>query len=138
MRLVLDTNVLVTAIRSRTGASAEVVRLIRQGGITMAATVALFLEYEAVLTRPEHLAAAGMGLADVQNILDVLAAVAEPVEAHFLWRPRLRDADDDMVLESAVNGGAKVIATFNMRHFKGVTEEFGIEILTPNTILGRM
>jgi predicted nucleic acid-binding protein len=67
----------------------------------------------------------------------VLAAVAEPVEPHFMWRPRLRDADDDMVLEAAVNGRAEAIATFNARDF-AVAHEFGIALLTPNTILGRI
>ncbi len=106
--------------------------------IAMVATVALFIEYEAVLARPEHLAAAGITVAEAENILDVLASVAEPVEPHFLWRPRLRDADDDMVLEAAVNGQAEAIATFNARDFGGVAEEFGIELLTPSEILKRM
>jgi predicted nucleic acid-binding protein len=68
----------------------------------------------------------------------VLAAVAESVEPHFLWRPRLRDPDDDMVLEAAVNGRAEVIATFNARDFADVAPEFGIALLTPSAILRRM
>jgi predicted nucleic acid-binding protein len=68
----------------------------------------------------------------------VLAAVVEPVEPHYLWRPRLRDPDDDMVLEAAVNGRAEVIATFNARDFAGVIDEFGIALLTPVAILRRM
>jgi predicted nucleic acid-binding protein len=104
----------------------------------MVATVALFVEYEAVLTRPEHLARAEMTVAEAVNVLDVLATVVEPVEPHFLWRPRLRDADDDMVLEAAVNGRADAIATFNARDFAGVVGGFGIEVLTPLEILRRM
>jgi len=138
MRLVLDTNVLVTAFRSRTGASAEVVRLIRRRELTMLATVSLFLEYEEVLTRPEHLARAEITATEAEGALDVLAAVLEPVEPHFLWRPRLRDADDDMVLEAAVSGHAEAIVTFNSRDFVGVVGEFGIELLTPVAILRRM
>ena len=138
MRLVLDTNVLMPAFRSRTGASAEVVRQIRRRDLTMVATVALFIEYEAVLTRPEHLAGAEIMAAEAEIALDVLAAVAEPVESHFLWRPRLRDADDDMVLEAAANGRADAIATFNTRDFAGVASEFGIAVLTPAEILRRL
>jgi putative PIN family toxin of toxin-antitoxin system len=138
MRLVLDTNVLIAAFRSRAGASAEVVRLIRRGELTMIETVALFLEYEAVLTRPEHLGRAEMTAAEAETALDVLAAVVEPIEPHFLWRPRLRDPDDDMVLEAAVNGRADAIVTFNARDFTGVVGEFGIELLTPIAILKRM
>ena len=61
-----------------------------------------------------------------------------PSAPHFLWRPRLRDADDDMVLEAAVNGRAEAIATFNARDFTGVAHEFGIALLTPNAILRRI
>jgi putative PIN family toxin of toxin-antitoxin system len=134
MRLVLDTNVIIAAFRSRTGAAAEVVRLIRRRELTMVATVALFVEYEAVLTRPEHLARAEITAAEAEIALDVLAAVVEPVETHFLWRPRLRDADDDMVLEAAANGRADAIATFNA----GIASEFGIAVLTPAEILRRL
>src|SRR5215831_7659378 len=137
MRLVLDTNVLVAAFRSRAGAAAEVVRLVRRGELTMLATVALFLEYEAVLTRPEHLARAEMTAPEANSALDVFAALVEPVEPHFLWRPRLRDPNDDMVLEAAVNGRAEAIVTFNGRDFAGVINEFGIDILTPVEILRR-
>jgi putative PIN family toxin of toxin-antitoxin system len=138
MRLVLDTNVLVAAFRSRTGAAAEVLRLIRRRELTMLATVALFVEYEAVVTRPEHLARAAMTTAEANLALDVLAAVVEPVDPHYLWRPRLRDPDDDMVLEAAVNGHADAIATFNARDFAGAVGQFGLELLTPAEILKRM
>jgi predicted nucleic acid-binding protein len=103
----------------------------------MLATVTLFLEYEAVLLRPEHLASAKMTVAEANNALNVLAALVEPVESHFLWRPRLRDPDDDMVLEVAVTGRADAITTFNARDFAGVVSEFGIELLTPAEILRR-
>jgi len=138
MRLVLDTNVLATAFRSRPGAAAEVVRLVRRRELKMVATVALFLEYEAVLTRPEHLARAEMTSSEANSALDGLAAVVEPVEPHFLWRPRSRDPNDDMVLEAAVNGRADAIATFNARDFAGAIDEFAIKILTPAEILRRM
>jgi predicted nucleic acid-binding protein len=103
----------------------------------------------AVLMRPEHLARAEITAAEAeiahqlallarQRPLDVLAAVVEPVESHFLWRPRLRDADDDMVLEAAANGRADAIATFNTRDFAGVASEFGIAVLTPAEILRRL
>jgi predicted nucleic acid-binding protein len=62
----------------------------------------------------------------------------QPSLNHFLWRPRLRDADDDMVLEAAVNGRAEAIVTFNARDFAGVADEFGLALLTPNAILRRM
>jgi putative PIN family toxin of toxin-antitoxin system len=133
----LDTDVFVAAVRSPAGASAELVRRIRQRRAVMLATVPLFIEYEAVATRPEHLAAAGATRADVLNVLDVLATVVERVEPHFLWRPRLRDPDDEMVLEAAANGRADLIVTFNTRDFGQAAQAFGIGLALPAQALKR-
>src|ERR1700722_12019187 len=107
MRLVLDTNVLVTAIRNRSGASAEIVKSVLRGHIVMLASVPLFLEYEEVLTRSEHLIAASASIEEIANLLDALAGRIEPIEIRYLWRPQLKDADDEMVLEAAFNGRAE-------------------------------
>jgi predicted nucleic acid-binding protein len=80
-------------------------------------SVPLILEYEAVLTRPQHLAARGLSSAEVGRVLDDLAAVARPVRLAFRCRPRLSNPDDDMVLERAENGNASAIVTFNQRDF---------------------
>ncbi|SFL48088.1 putative toxin-antitoxin system toxin component, PIN family [Methylobacterium pseudosasicola] len=137
MRLVLDTNILVAALRSPSGGSAALLRRIRAGEIRMLLSVPLFLEYEAVALRPEHLQAAGISAADVVNVLDVLALFAEPVAIHYLWRPRLRDPADEMVLELAVNGRADAIVTFNTADFGAVPGVFGIEVVGPGDILRR-
>src|SRR5207237_11463 len=79
---------------------------------------ALLIEYEAVMTRPEHLRAARLTTDDIGALLDAVAAVAEPVGLAFLWRPVLPDGDDDMVLETAMNGRAYGIVTFNRRDFE--------------------
>lgn len=103
----------------------------------MLSSATLFMEYEAVATRPDHLDGAKASRADVVNVLDVLAMFVEPIEIHYLWRSRLRDPDDDMVLEVAVNGRADALVTFNQADFSGVTEQFGIMIATPGDILRR-
>ena len=119
MRLVLDTDVLVAGIRSRRGASRAWLRAILQGEVTLLLSVPLALQYEAVLTRPEHLAAAGANARQIGRLLDALCAVCTPVEISFLWRPVLRDADDEMVLEAAINGRADRLLTFNELDFVG-------------------
>ena len=96
----------------------------------MVASVPLFVEYKDVLTRPEHLSAAGLTRAEVAAILDALASILEPVELHFLWRPQLRDGDDDMVLETAVNGNADALVTYNVRDFAAASR-FGVAIAKP-------
>jgi predicted nucleic acid-binding protein len=89
------------------------------------------IEYEAVLRRPEHLAAAGITADDVNTILDALATVIEPVRLAFLWRPRLKGAADEMVLETAVNGTADRLVTFNLKHLGEAAREFGLRAITP-------
>jgi len=98
----------------------------------------LFFEYEQVLARPEHLAAAGASQAEMNRFLDVLAHVLTPVNIHFLWRPQLNDAEDEMVLEAAVNGGADAIITFETATFAGPARSFGIDVVTPGPVLSRI
>ena len=135
MNYVLDTNVLVAAVRSPAGASAELLRRVLQSHLTVLCSVPLFLEYEDVLSRPDQLAAAGAPLAEVRNLLDVLAGVVTPVTIQFLWRPQLRDPKDDLVLELAVNGlglGQPVtLITFNQRDFLPQATAFGIPVIGP-------
>jgi putative PIN family toxin of toxin-antitoxin system len=138
VRLVLDTVVMVAAIRSDAGASHRLLAAGLNGRFTMLVSVPLLIEYEAVMTRPNHLAASRLSVMDVGAVLDAVAAVAEPVRLGFLWRPALNDADDDMVLETAMNGRADAIATFNRRHFTPVTKQFGIGVRTPAEIINQM
>jgi predicted nucleic acid-binding protein len=140
MRAVLDTTGVVAAIRSDVGASRRLLRaaLERRRGFTLLVSVPLLLEYEAVLTRAEHLKAAGLSVVDVGLLLDAVAAVGEPVRLAYLWRPILRDANDDMVLETAINGGADAIITFNLRDFSAAAKQFGLSILSPRDALIRL
>ena len=128
MRVVVDTDVLVAALRSDQGASRQLLLASLDRRLVMLVSVPLMLEYEAVLTRQEHLAAAGITADDVYTVLDALAAVMEPVRLAFLWRPRLKDAADEMVLETAVNGGADRLVTFNLKHLGKAAAEFGATV----------
>ena len=129
---------MVSAIRSDRGASNRLLVLSLERRFTTLASTPLFFEYEAVMTRDEHLRAAGRTAAEVARILDALAAVAEQVRLAFHWRPFLRDADDDMVLETAINGRADAIVTLNARDFAGTTEKFGIDVLAPRQALAKV
>ena len=90
------------------------------------------------MTRPEHLAVAGLSSEDVNRILDAYTLVAHPVQMFFSWRPFLRDSNDEMVLETAVNGQVEAIVTFNARDFAGVHERFGVAVTTPKDIVRRL
>jgi putative PIN family toxin of toxin-antitoxin system len=129
--LVLDTDVIIAAMRSPLGASAALLMAARRGEIRMLANVALALEYEATCRRAEHGVAAGLSPAQVGVFIDAVVALAEPVETHFLWRPQLRDPGDELVLEAAVNGRANAIVTFNQKDFGEIPMKFSVEVLAP-------
>jgi len=136
-RFVLDTDVIVAALRSPSGASAALIGAALGHQIAMLASVPLFFEYEAKCTSPVHWAAAGLTREQAHIFVDGLAALIEPVKTHYLWRPMLRDPNDEMVLEVAVNGHADAIVTFNLRDYGTVPERFDIEVLTPAVAIRR-
>lgn len=138
MRLVLDTNIIVKAFRAPEGDSAALVREVRGDNVAMLVTPPLFLEYEQVVMRPEHIAAAGASAAEAGMFLDALARLLTKVNVHFLWRPQLSDPEDEMVLEAAINGGAEAIVTFERNTFDRAARSFGIAIVTPGAILGKL
>jgi len=135
---VLDTDVMVAALRSSRGASRLLLLGALDGGFQLLLSVPLILEYEAVLSRPEHLAACGLSAAEIGRVLDDLAGIAKPVSLSFRWRPRLSDPDDDMVLETAVNGNADAIVTFNQREFEAAVRDFGCAVILPGAALGQI
>ncbi len=97
-------------------------------------TTAVFLEYEAVLLRPEQRLATSMSPEDVEGFLAAFASTAEPVELNFLWRPQLRDPADELMLGAAVNGRADAVVTHNVGDFHSATEGFGVRTLTPGAL----
>lgn len=138
MRVVLDTDVVVAALRSDRGASRQLLIAALEGRIQALASVPLMLEYEAVLTRPEQLAGTGLTASEVNVVLDALASIVEPLALHFIWKPRLKDPADEMVLDTAVNGGADHLATFNVRHLREAAISFGIQVRPPREILAKI
>lgn len=105
------------------------------GKLKLVLSTALLFEYEDLLKRKREM----LGLVDeeIEVVLDQFCAVAECWQVHFLWRPRLRDAADDHLVELAVVAGGVPIVTHNVRHFQGL-EDLGIEVLRPHEILKRL
>lgn len=135
MRVVLDTSVVVAALRSKQGASHRLLVLVAHTTLRPLASTALFLEYEDVLMRPETRLATKMDASDVQGFLAALASVAEGVDVNFRWRPQLKDPKDELVLEAAVNGGADALVTHNVRDFRTAAPRFGLRVLLPRELL---
>lgn len=134
-RVVLDTNVVVSAMRSRRGASFAVLELVESGRIEICLSPPLVLEYEAALAK--QLRHTNLTRRKLETLLNALCSIAHLQEIFFLWRPHLRDPLDELVLETAVAGRCRAIITHNVRHFEG-TEKFGIRVMPPGELLGRI
>ena len=132
MRVVLDTNVVVAGLRSRSGASHELLRRLSKRRIQAVVTVALLLEYEEALERERS--ALGLSAREVVAVVDALAALCLHAAQGPSGRPRLADPDDELVVDAAIAGGAALVVTHNTRHFRGV-EAFGLRALTPRRLL---
>ena len=133
LRVILDTSVLVAAARSRDGASFQLLSMLPSGKFEIALTVALYTEWQSVLTRPEHLPP-GANAEVATGFLRYLASIAHLQDVHFLWRPFLRDPDDDMVLEFAVASGSQYVVTHNVKDFKRAPE-LKVNAITPAEFL---
>lgn len=132
--VVLDTNVLVSALRSNQGASFRILELLgRAAPFQPVISVPLLLEYEMVLRRLKRLTGE-----DVDRVLDFLCLIGDHREIYYLWRPVLKDPKDEMVLEVAVSGNAEVIVTHNVSDFAGVKDQFGIDPMRPGEFLLRL
>jgi predicted nucleic acid-binding protein len=131
-RVILDTNVIVAAMRSRSGASHHLLLTIGHARWQCVVTPALMYEYEEVARRPGN--APGLSPQDITNILDLIFRESHRQLVWFSWRPLSSDPGDDAILEAAIAGGCDYVVSFNERHLR-VAKEFGIEILKPADLL---
>ena len=134
-RIVIDTNVFISALRSRRGASFKLLSMLGGSAFDISISVPLVLEYEALAKR--HARALGLDARTIDDILDYVCQVARRREIFFLWRPFLKDPNDDLVLELAVESESEFIITYNRRDFAGI-ETFGIKVLTPKEFLQKL
>jgi predicted nucleic acid-binding protein len=132
MLVVLDSNVLVSSLRSRAGASNEVVRRLARGEYRTAVSTSLVLEYDDVLHRPGMICAYSAG--EIDAFIDSICAVSQEAFIYFRWRPFLPDPKDDLIFECALAAGATHLVTHNQRHFPGL-DPFGLSVVTPSDFL---
>ncbi len=130
--IVLDTNVIIAALRSKQGASNKLLSLVGTHKFEIHDSVALILEYEDVIQR--HRVELGLSQDDVSDFIDALCSMAHHHQIYFLWRPTLSDVGDELVLELAITAGCEYIVTHNIRDFKNL-DKFGIQAITPKEFL---
>lgn len=133
LEVVIDTNVLISALKSKRGASFRLLTLIGQNKFNVNLSVPLILEYEDVAKR--LIGEIALNEEDINDIFDYICSVSNRREIFYLWRPFLKDSKDDMVLELAVTSNCGTIVTYNKKDFKGVEKYFGIRLLTPKELL---
>lgn len=139
LRCVLDTDVIIAAMRSPSGASSAILlAALDDPNLTLLGSVPLALEYEAKCLLPEHRKAAQLDEQQAMIFLNTIIGLVEPVELNFRWRPQLRDPGDEMVLETAINGQADLLVTFNLRDYGDAPQRFGIQALRPSDALKRI
>lgn len=131
-RIILDTNVLVSAFTSAEGSSRSVLRGVLQGKWQPLVSLSLFLEYEDVLSRPQTIARCPLPDAEREDLMDAFASRCQMIELHYMWRPNLRDESDNHVFELAVATQDAVLLTWNLRDFASAELRFPhIRVLTP-------
>ena len=140
MKIIIDTNIFLSALFSKKGASNKLlIWLFKQKKKYNVISNTLITEYEDVLTRDKNMKQYNdLTRNDIEKFLDDICLISHHQKIYFLWRPFLKDSNDDMVLEVAVNAKARAIITFNPKDFKGVQEKFNIEILTPKEFLEKI
>ncbi|MBD2326719.1 putative toxin-antitoxin system toxin component, PIN family [Alkalinema sp. FACHB-956] len=132
---VFDCNVWIAALRSRQGASFVILQAVQRRLIFGAVSAALFLEYLDVVGREANREAFWASDVEVDTVMEILADRLIAVPIYFQWRPQLRDPNDEMVLECAINVNARGIVTFNQRDFLPAATQFGIELIQPRDLV---
>ena len=133
--IVIDTCVLISALRSKNGASFKLLSLIDSKKFIYSLSVPLVLEYETVAKRMSR--NLGLTYSDIDDIIDYLCTAGEHRKVHFLWRPNLKDPNDDFVLELAVESECNYIVTHNIKDFKDI-KKFKLKAITPQELLRKL
>lgn len=136
MKYLLDTNILIAALRSRRGASHALIRLVLQGKMPIVMHHKLLAEYRDVLTRPSILDSLVFSWEEIEKIVARMVVEATEVKVNYLWRPNLKDEGDNFVMEIAVAASPCTLVTHNLRDFKAGELQFHeVWVKTPQQVL---
>lgn len=129
MKVVLDTNVIVSGMLSPYGPSGEVVRMVASGDIILCYDARIITEYQNVLSRPKF----SFDKIHVNYLIDQIEAGGEVVGSKPLAK-RLPDPDDEPFLEVAIAGTASYLVTQNLKHYPAKKQGV-VQILSPAEFL---
>lgn len=134
-QIVIDTNVFVSALRSKQGASYKLLKLLGKGKFKVNVSVPLILEYEKAAR--EIIKTTLLSISDIDDIIDYICATSKHQKIFYLWRPFLNDPKDDMVLELAVSADCDYIVTYNQKDFQGI-DDFGMRVINAREFLKKI
>jgi putative PIN family toxin of toxin-antitoxin system len=132
MRIVLDTNVLVSGLLSASGPPGWIVEAVLTGELELALSMAIRQEYEDVLRRPEFAFSAGV----VDGLLAAIDPFGFPVAAAPPCPVPLPDPGDEPFLAVA-RASDSTLVTGNLKHYPANSRE-GVTVLTPPQLVGRL
>ena len=135
-KVVIDTSVMISALIGKRGASREVVRQCLTGRYPPLISNPLFQEYEDVSSRKRVKEACPLGAKEIRDLLNAFYSVCSWVPIYYLWRPNLKDEDDNFLIELALAGNSRTIVTNNVKDLEAAELKFeDLRILTPQQIL---
>ena len=132
INVVIDTNVFISSLKSRRGASFKLLYEVLRNKFQQNISSTLIFEYESVAKRSEM--DIKLTHHQIDTIIDMLCKWSNHCQVYFLWRPFLKDANDDFVLELAIESNSEYIVTYNVKDFKGI-DKFNIKAITPKEFL---
>ena len=136
--IVVDTSILARGLRSRSGPSGHIVTMMVLGQIEFAITAPLMFEYETVLKRPKNMRDTGLALSEVDDLLDAIVKAGHQTTRTFSYRPQLRDPNDEIVLECAINASATLIVTGDKDFGREALRPFSIVSISPGAYVARI
>lgn len=131
-QIVLDTNVLLSGLRSSRGASYKLLTILNDSRWQLNISTALVFEYEEILKREK--AQTGLSDEDIDDFIEAICAIANNRSIFYLWRPSASDPDDDFIIDLAVESEADFIITYNQKDLQAA-KKFGIYVVTPKQFL---
>ena len=129
MRVVLDTNVLISGMLSPFGTCGEIVRMLTGNELTLCIDSRIIFEYQEVLYRPKF----DLDTNSIEIIIEYIGNRAENYPTIPL-PVTLPDPDDNPFVEVAISAKVDCLITGNLKHFPE-NSRFGINVLSPREFI---
>ena len=138
MKIVIDTSVWISALITKESQARELLRLVFYAKLFPQISEALFREYEEVMKRKKIQSLTPLSQEEQNELFEAYLSRCKWNEIYYMWRPNLKDENDNFVVELAVASGAEAIITYNVKDFKNAELIFKHKIMTPEDFIKEM